>query len=131
MSSEIRKRESTLLAIDVKEIPKVEHDWYADGEEGEGSNILGGNDTAEGDTSQEQPLPPLPAECDVSMLVESDVAVDTESHSKYQCRIEEDESSLSNVSIVKEDQPSCQNTGWKRVARFLHDQEDRGHCKRP
>jgi hypothetical protein len=72
--AKLGQTESTLSTVDVEKRPEVNGDWDTDGEEGEGTDVLCRDDAAETDTSQEQPLPPLAAEGDVTELVEADVA---------------------------------------------------------
>jgi hypothetical protein len=109
--AELGKAESALSAVDVEQRPEVNCDWDTDGEESEGTNVLGRDDTAEADTGQEEPLPPLAAEGGVTELVEANVAPDRESHEQDKSGIEEDESGLANVGVVEENETSSQNTG--------------------
>lgn len=119
-----RDAQRTLLAVDVEQVPEVDDDGYTDGEEGEGADILGANNARHADTSQEEPLPPLAAKGIVSQLVESNVAQNAQSHEEHQCRIQQDETSLSNVRVVEKNDGSCNNACREAVARLPHDQED-------
>jgi hypothetical protein len=48
--AELGQTESALSTVDVEKRPEVNGDWNTDGEEGEGTNVLGRDDTAEADT---------------------------------------------------------------------------------
>ena len=74
--AELGKAESALSAVDVEKRPEVDGDWNTDGEESEGTDVLGRDDAAETDTSQEEPLPPLATERVMTELVEANVAQD-------------------------------------------------------
>ncbi len=78
--AEIRKTERSTPSVNVQQLPEVDHDWHANREEREGSNILRADDAAHADTSQQQPLPPLPAERIVAKLVKPDVAENARCH---------------------------------------------------
>jgi len=78
--AELGKSESTLGAVDVQEVPEINANRRADGDEGEQTNILGGDVAGEGEASQDQPLPPLPREGLVAQLVELDVAEQAARH---------------------------------------------------
>jgi hypothetical protein len=122
--AELGQTEGALSAVDVEKRPEVNGDGDTDGEEGEGPDVLGRDDTAEADTGQEKPLPPLAAEGGVTELVEADVTPDRESHEQDERGVEENESGLANVGIVEEDEAGSQDTGRQRVARLPHDHED-------
>jgi hypothetical protein len=122
--AELGQTESALSAVDVEQRPEVNGDGNTNGEEGEGTDVLGRDDTAEADTGQEEPLPPLAAEGGMAELVEADITPDRESHEQDERGIEENESGLANVGIVEEDETGGQNTGGQRVARLPHDHED-------
>lgn len=122
--AKLGQSESALSAVDVEKRPKINGDGNTNGEEGKGTDVLGRDDAAEADTSQEQPLPPLAAEGNVTELVEADVAPDGESHEENEGSIEEDQSGLADVSIVEENKTGSQNTSRQRVARLPHDHED-------
>lgn len=100
----LRKRKRTLWTLVIEEVPKVNSNWYANGEEREYSHVLGGNDAAQRDACQEEPLPPLAAERDMSKLVESDVAQNAKSHGKNQDRVKQNKPCLTNVRVIEEHQ---------------------------
>lgn len=122
--AELGQTESALSTVDVEKRPEVNGDGDADGEEGEGTDVLCRDDAAEADTSQEQPLPPLAAEGDVAELVEADVAPDGQSHEENEGGVEKNESCLANMGVVEEHKASSQDTGGQRVARLPHDHEN-------
>lgn len=74
--AELGQSKGALSAVDVEKRPEINGNGDTDGEEGESTDVLGRNDAAEADTGQEQPLPPLAAEGNVTELVEADVAPD-------------------------------------------------------
>lgn len=47
------KAELSLAAVDIEKIPQIEAYWHANGEEGEYTNVLCGDDTAQADTGEE------------------------------------------------------------------------------
>ena len=57
----------------------------------------------------------------MSFFIEADVAVDTEGDEEDESRIEEDQTSLSDMGVIEKDQSGGQDTGWQRVPRFPHD----------
>ena len=59
--AKFRQTQGTPFAVDVQQVPQVDQDWHANREEGEGSHVLGADNAAHADTTQEQPLPPLSA----------------------------------------------------------------------
>lgn len=122
--AKLGQSEGALSAVDVEKRPKINGDGDTNGEEGEGTDILCRDDTAEADTGQEQPLPPLAAEGSVTELVEANVAPDRESHEENEGGIKENESGLTNVCIVEQNKTGSQDTGRQRVARLPHDHED-------
>lgn len=64
------------------------------------------------------------------LLVKLDVAEHAQCHEEDKSGIEEDQSSLSDVRIVEEDEAGSEDAGWKGIARFGHDEEDdwNGQC---
>lgn len=122
--AEFGQTEGALSAVDVEKRPEVNGDGDTDGEEGEGTNVLGRDDTAEADTGQEQPLPPLAAKGGMAELVEADVAEHRKSHEEDQRGVEQDQSGLANVCIVEQDEPGSQNTGRQGVAGLPHDHKN-------
>ena len=122
--AEVDKRQSALTAIDVKQVPEVNSDRGSNSEEGEESNVFGRNDAAEGEAGNEEPLPPLAAEWDMTKLVELNVGEQRARHSKDQCCVKENQTSLSNVSIVEKDESGSNDASWQGVARLPHDVED-------
>jgi len=93
--------QGTAFALDVKEIPEVDQNGTSNGEERECSNVLGGDDTAHAEASQQQPLPPFASEWIMSLLVELDIGEDTEGHEEDEGGVEQDESCLANMRVVK------------------------------
>lgn len=118
---------STLATVDIQQVPQVDQDGSTNGHEGEETNVLGRDDAAHAETSQEQPLPPLTAKWLVTQLIETDIAQNAESHRQHQGGVQEDQAVLANVSIVKHHQTSCQHTGWERISRLPHGQENNGN----
>lgn len=119
-----RQVQGTSFSVDVEKSPQVDGDRIADGQEHEETDILGGNDTTHIEAGQQEPFPPFSAKRLMSKLVEFNVAEHTEGHEEDQRGVEKDESSLTDMRIVKQDEAGCQNAGRQRVARLPHDQED-------
>lgn len=63
----------------------------------------------------------------MSELVEADVAQNAQCHEPNQSGVQEDETGLSNVCVIEEDQSSGGQSCGQRVARFPHDPEDGRH----
>lgn len=127
MLAEFRQSQGALAAFHVHEIPQVNCDWHTNGEEGEETDVFDGNDTAEVDTRQEQPLPPLAAEWLMAELVEANVREHGQCHEEDERSVEEDQTGLANVGVVEKHEPSCSDASWQRVSRLPHDHEDNGH----
>ena len=111
------------FSVDIEQIPQIDADSAADGNEDEQTDVFCGHDTAHVETSQQQPLPPLATKRLVSLLVELDVAQQAQCHKEDQGRIEEDKSSLADVRVIEEDQAGGKDAGWQGVARLPHDEE--------
>ena len=73
MLAKVGKTQCSFWSINIEETPEIDGDSSPDSDEGEDTNVFGGYDTAHGNTSQEEPLPPLAAERFMPPLVESDV----------------------------------------------------------
>ena len=58
------------------------------------------------------------------LFIELDVAEHTQCHEEDKSSIEEDQSSLSDVRVVKKDKARSEDAGWERIARLCHDEED-------
>lgn len=65
----------------------------------------------------------------MSELVEFDVAQQTAGHSKDKSGIKENQSGLSDVCVIEENQACGQNARWESVSGFPHDVKDNGDCK--
>lgn len=85
--AEVRQAQSSARSLDIQKIPQVDHDGRADGDEGEGTNILGGDVTRQSEPSQDEPFPPLSRERLVSELVELDVKEQAACHRENECSI--------------------------------------------
>lgn len=125
--AKLGQADSTTRALDVEQVPEVNGNGGSDSDEGEKTNVLGGHVAREGEASEDEPLPPLPGERLVSELVELDVEQKTASHGENKGRIQQNQSSLSNVGIVEEDKTSSNQAGWETITRFPHDQVGDGH----
>jgi hypothetical protein len=119
--AEIDQRERALATVDIEKIPEVNGDSSSDSEEGEGTDILGGDNAAERKASEKEPLPPLPSERLVSQLIEPDIAEQTTRHRKDERRIQKNQSRLSNMRVIKQHQASGNNARRQGVSRFPHD----------
>lgn len=95
--AELLERQAFLV---IEEIPQIDRDSGANGDERKYTNVLGGYDAGHGDTSKEQPLPPFTPERNVAELVEADVAEKGASHGKYEGRIEENKTGLADVGVI-------------------------------
>lgn len=118
------------FSVDIEQIPQIDADSAANGNEDEETNIFRGHDTAHVETSQQQPLPPLATKGLMSLLVELDVAQQAQCHEEDEGRVEEDKSSLTNVRVIEQDEAGRKNAGWQRVARLPHDEEYNGNSQR-
>jgi hypothetical protein len=58
--------------------------------------------------------------------VEANVAQNADGHGEDESRVQQNETGLSNMGVVEEDQAGCHNGRWQGVARLPHDQEDGG-----
>jgi hypothetical protein len=120
----------TLLAVDIEQVPEIDDDRHADGEEGEGANILGTDNTRHANAGQQKPFPPLSTERRMPELVESNVAKHTQCHEEDQSGIQQDKTCLSDVRVIEEDDGRRDDTSRKAVARLPHDQEDHADRQR-
>lgn len=91
----------SFTSVDIEKTPEVKTYGTSNGEEGECTDILCGDDTAHGEPCQEEPLPPFPAKGFMSLLEKSDVGKNAQGHEEDESRIEEDQSGLSNVGVVE------------------------------
>ena len=71
--AKLGQSQGTLSSVDVHQVPEVNHDWYTNGEEREDTDVLDGDNAAQTDTSQKEPLPPFPPESIMTLLVEANV----------------------------------------------------------
>ena len=110
--AEVDKRQSSLATVDIEQVPKVNGDCSPNGEESKQADIFGGDDAAEGESGNEEPLPPLAAEWNMAKLVELDVGEQRTGHGEYQGSIKENEASLSNVRIVEKDEAGSNDASW-------------------
>ncbi|KAI7968902.1 hypothetical protein EIK77_007597 [Talaromyces pinophilus] len=124
MLAESEERDSASWTLDIKQVPEINKHSRTDSDKGEHADILGGNNAAQTDTGQKEPLPPFAAELVVALFVEFDVAEDAQSNTQDQASIQQDQSVFANVSIVKNHQSGSQNTGWQRISRLPHDVKD-------
>lgn len=122
--AKLGQSQSATGTLDVQKIPQVDAYGRTNRDEGEEADILGGDIARKGEASQDQPFPPLPGEGLVPQLVELDIAEQAARHSKDQGGIEENQASLANVSVVKEDKTGGNQTSWKAITRLPHDQID-------
>ena len=116
MLAKVGQAQSTTGPLDVQQIPQIDNNSAANGDEGEEAHILGRDVAREGNASQDQPLPPLPRESLVPQLVEFNVGKQTAGHGENESRVEEDQTSLPNVGIIQEDQASGYNASRKAVS---------------
>jgi len=63
----------------------------------------------------------------MSLLVKFDITQHTECHEEDQSRIEEDQTSLTNVGVIEEDEAGREDAGRERVTRLPHNEEDGRH----
>lgn len=122
--AEVDERQSSLATVDIEQVPKVNGDCSSNGEESEQADIFGGDDAAEREAGNEEPLPPLAAEWNMAKLVELDVGEQRAGHGEYQGSIKENEASLSYVGIVEKDEAGSNDASWQSVARLPHNVED-------
>lgn len=102
MLSKFLQSQCALAAVDIHEIPEVDEDGQANGNEGEEADVFDGDDAAEGDASDQKPLPPFPTKWNVSKLIEFNVGVNRCSHEKDQRGIEKNEASLTNMGVIEQ-----------------------------
>ena len=127
MLAPLEHREGTPRTSDIQQVPQVDRDRGTDGDEREDTNVLGRDDTAQRDTGQQEPLPPLAAKRVMAQLIETNVAEDTQGHGEHQGGIHEDQSIFGNMGVVKQNQSGRQHTGRQRITRLPHDLEHHGH----
>lgn len=99
--SKLRKADGASRALDVQQIPEINDNRGTNGDEGEGTDILGGHVARQGKAGQDEPFPPLATERLVAKLVKLDVEEQTACHSQDQSSIKKNQSSLANVGVVK------------------------------
>lgn len=122
--AKLREGQSALATLNIHKVPKINCDRDTNGEEGEDTNILDGDDAAQIDTSQEQPLPPLSTERFVSLLIELDVGEHRERHEEDERSVEKNQTGLADVGVVQEHETGSGDASWQRVSRLPHDHED-------
>jgi hypothetical protein len=125
--SELGQTQRAAGPLNVEEIPEINDDGRANGDEGEEADVLGRDVAGEGKAGEDQPLPPLAAKGLVAQLVELDVAQEAASHGENKRGIQQDQASLANVRIVQENQSSGDDAGGQAVARLPHDEVGDGH----
>lgn len=65
----------------------------------------------------------------MTQLVEANVGEDRERHEEDERCVEQNQPSLSNVSVVEEHQAGCEDASWKRVSTLPHNPEDSADCE--
>lgn len=110
--------------VNVKETPEIDSDSGSNSNEGEGTDVFGGDDTGQGDTGEEKPLPPFSGERGVSHLVESDISEDGAGHGEDQGGIEQDQSGLANVGVIEENEAGSEKGGRNGVSALPHGEID-------
>ena len=127
MLAPLDHRERTPRTSNIQQVPQVNGDRGTDGHECKDTNVLGRDDTAQRDTGQQEPLPPLAAKRFMTQLVETNVAEDTQGHGEHQGGIHEDQTVFGNMGVVKQNQSGRQHTGRQRITRLPHNLEHHGH----
>lgn len=130
MLAEPEQGNSSTWSLDVKQVPQINKHSRTNSNKGEHANILGGNNTAQTDTGQEEPLPPFAAKFIVTLFVELDVAEDADRDTQDQASIQQDQAVFTDVSIVKDHQSGSQNTGRQGISRLPHDIKDDRNSQR-
>jgi hypothetical protein len=119
---ELLHANSTAGSVDVKEIPEVDNNSRANGDEGKDTDILNRDIARKSESGKNKPLPPLSGERLVSKLIPLDVEEKTAGHGKNQSSIQEDKSGLANVGVIEKDKTSGKDTSREAVARLPHDE---------
>lgn len=131
---------------DVQQVPEVDGDGGTNGDKGEDSDVFGGDNAGQGNSGQEQPLPPLAPESVVPELVEADVAQERQRHGKDQGCVQEDQSCLADMRVVFASVSSNPSRGVphifteknkrggsqgsrQAVSALLHGKEHHGHSQ--
>lgn len=109
---------------DVEELPKVDQDSDADSQECEQSNHLATQGAGEESTSGKEPTPPSRGELMIAKLAELNVGKERKCHEENEGGVEEDQTRLGNMSVVKKNESSGERGNGGRVARLFHDPED-------
>ena len=121
------KSQGASRPLDVQQVPQINDDGRADGDECEQADVLDRDVAREGEAGKDKPLPPLPGKRLVAQLVEPDVAEQTAGHGEDEGGIEQNQASLADVSIVEENKTGRNDAGRKAVAGLPHDQIDNGN----
>lgn len=108
--------DGTVASLNVQKIPEINDNCRANGNESEETNVFGRDVARQRKASQDEPLPPLPAEGLMSQLVELDVAQETAGHGENQSGIEENQARLANVCIVQENQAGGDKASRQAIA---------------
>ena len=127
MLAKLGEAEGSLGSLNIQQVPKVDDDGGANGDEGEKAHVLGRDVAGQGKASQDEPLPPLPAERLMAKLVEFDVEEQTAGHGQDEGRIEQDEAGLANMGVVEEHKRGGNNAGGQAIPRFPHDEVSHRH----
>jgi hypothetical protein len=120
--AELLQADSTTGSIDVEEVPEINDNGRANGNESKDTDILDRDIARKSESGKDKPLPPLAGEGLMSKLVPLDVEEKTAGHGKDEGRIQEDKSGLSNVGIVEEQETGGKDTGGEAVTRLPHDE---------
>lgn len=112
---------------DVQQIPQIDGNRRTDGEEGEDTDVLGGDGAGQGNTGQKQPLPPLPRERGIAELGELHVAEQRQSQGEDQGSVKQNESGLADVRVVEKHEHGRAERSGQAVAALPHDLEDHGN----
>lgn len=124
---ELLEADGAIGSVDVEQVPEVNDDSRANGDKGEETDVLDRDIAGQSESGQDEPLPPLPGEGLVSELVPLDVEEQTASHGEDEGSIQENETGLANVGIVKEDETGGKNTGGETVSGLPHDEVGNGN----
>ena len=85
------------FSVDIKQIPQVDRNGTTDSQKDEKTNIFCRDHTAHIETRQQKPFPPFSSKRIVTLLVESDIAVNACGHKEDQSCVEKNQTSLTNV----------------------------------
>ena len=119
--AELLQADSTTGSVDVEEVPEIDDNGRANGNESKDTDVLDRDIARKSESGKDKPLPPLAGEGLMSKLVPLDVEEKTAGHGKDESSIQEDKSGLSNVGIVEEQKAGGKNTGGEAVTRLPHD----------